>query len=167
MDYEKKNEALDIVRQMVKDGQIAQDAAEKYFPEIKESEDEKIRKMIIEIVKRDEERIGVNAHLKKLQWLEKQKPVEWSEEDERMLGTISDLLYSAYIVSDGNPTWGEIRDWMQSFRNRKHPQKHWKPSEEQIAAIEYIIKRHESTNISLYKGAAKQLYSLLEQLKAL
>ena len=41
-------------------------------PELKESEDERIIKAIIEIVKKDEERIGTNAHLKKIQWLEKQ-----------------------------------------------------------------------------------------------
>ena len=52
------------------------------FPELAESEDEKIRKAIIDIVKKDEERIGVNAHLKKLQWLERQgeqKPVDKAE----------------------------------------------------------------------------------------
>ncbi len=43
----------------------------------------------------------------------------------------------------------------------------WKPSVQQIAAIEYIIKGYESTTIHLYDGAAKQLYLLLEQLKQL
>ena len=34
---------LSIVKQMVTDGQISQEVAEKYFPELKESEDERIR----------------------------------------------------------------------------------------------------------------------------
>lgn len=38
-----KEEALDVVKQMVADGQISQDVAEKYFPELKESEGERIR----------------------------------------------------------------------------------------------------------------------------
>ena len=48
MDYEKNKEALAIVKQMVADGQISQEVAEKYFPELAESEDEKIRKEIID-----------------------------------------------------------------------------------------------------------------------
>lgn len=31
---------IETVKQMVADGQVAQDVAEKYFPELKESEDE-------------------------------------------------------------------------------------------------------------------------------
>ena len=46
---ENKN-AIAIVKQMVADGQISQDVAEKYFPELKESEDEKIRKEIIDCI---------------------------------------------------------------------------------------------------------------------
>lgn len=47
------------------------------------------------------------------------------------------------------------------------PQPQWKPSEEQIAAINYIIKEYESTTIHLYEGAVKQLYLLLNDLKKL
>jgi len=41
-----KEKALDVVRQMVADGQVSQEVAEKYFPELKESEDERIRKSL-------------------------------------------------------------------------------------------------------------------------
>ena len=46
MDYEKNKEALDMVCQMVNDGQISQDVAEKYFPELRYSIDDKIRNAI-------------------------------------------------------------------------------------------------------------------------
>ena len=47
MDYEKNKEALAIVRQMIADGQIAEDVAEKYFPELRAREDEAIREVLI------------------------------------------------------------------------------------------------------------------------
>lgn len=50
MDYKNK-EALEIVKQMVTDGQLAQDVAERYFPELKESEDDRIRKNLIDYLK--------------------------------------------------------------------------------------------------------------------
>ena len=42
-----KKETLDVVRQMVADGQVSQEVAEKYFPELRESESERIRKGLI------------------------------------------------------------------------------------------------------------------------
>ena len=39
--------AIGIVRQMIADGQVSQEVAEKYFPELKESKDERIRKAIL------------------------------------------------------------------------------------------------------------------------
>ena len=40
--------AIGIVRQMIADGQVSQEVAEKYFPELKESDDERIRKGLLE-----------------------------------------------------------------------------------------------------------------------
>ena len=76
MDYEKNKEALAIVKQMVADGQISQEVAEKYFPELAESEDEKIRKEIIDFATKANN--GVTSILannynfnKWIAWLEK------------------------------------------------------------------------------------------------
>ena len=44
-------ETLDIIKQMVADGALGQETAEKYFPELAESEDEKIRKALISFLK--------------------------------------------------------------------------------------------------------------------
>lgn len=46
METIEKEKALDVVRQMVADGQVSQEVAEKYFPELKESEDIRIIKAI-------------------------------------------------------------------------------------------------------------------------
>jgi len=69
-----KREAIDVVKQMVADGQISQDVAEKYFPEIKESEDEKIRKTLIEMFRNVGKKDWRNIPTEKIiAWLEKQK----------------------------------------------------------------------------------------------
>ncbi len=43
--------AIDQIKQMITDGVLTQEDAEKYFPELKESEDEKIRKEVIDVLK--------------------------------------------------------------------------------------------------------------------
>lgn len=49
--------------------------ADVVFPELKESEDEKIRKSLIDMLKNDEK-----CYLKEIAWLEKQGKKEWSKE---------------------------------------------------------------------------------------
>lgn len=74
MENENNKNVLAILKQMVTDGQIAQDVAEKYFPELAESEDEKIRKELIEYHKTQAFLDGKpnNKHVKFVAWLEKQ-----------------------------------------------------------------------------------------------
>ena len=86
MDY------LMVIKQMITDGIIPQEVAAKYVPELKESEDEKIRKVLIDYFddanKADENPLqsyGVHTD-KVIAWLEKQDQVKndrrkWSEED--------------------------------------------------------------------------------------
>ena len=84
--------AIGIVRQMVADGQISQEVAEKYFPELKESEDERIRKSLIDMLKNDEK-----CYLKEIAWLEKQgepkeiNPSEFDSQLNRLLGQFKSL----------------------------------------------------------------------------
>ena len=105
------------------------------FPELKESEDERIRKELIAEVKdqidcipapdcRDKEDEKALKKLNKwLAWLEKQgeqKP-EWSEEDERMHNTIVKDLEALCNMSKYERTKGfynaEI-DWLKAVRKR-------------------------------------------------
>ena len=123
-----KEKALDVVRQMVADGQVSQEVAEKYFPELKESEDEKIRKAIVKMISDIDggspfEKYGI---IKKeaLAWLEKQgekgtngnereipiseqnltgkveqKP--WSEEDEENLKWFEKFFRAESVIAEG------------------------------------------------------------------
>lgn len=82
MDYKDMN-AIDLVRQMVADGQISQEVAEKYFPELKGSEDEKIKKAIKQMysfLPNKPEYIGNVAWKDIIAWLEnqgRQKPFDY------------------------------------------------------------------------------------------
>ena len=61
MDY------LMVIKQMIADGIISQEVAAKYIPELKESEDDRIRKEIISAIKED-----WPGHTDWIAWLERQ-----------------------------------------------------------------------------------------------
>ena len=69
MEHEKKyNEALERAREYKKHGYMMINAAlDNIFPELAESEDEKIRKSLIDMLKNDEK-----CYIKEIAWLEKQ-----------------------------------------------------------------------------------------------
>ena len=86
----------------------------------------------------------------------KQKAVEWSEEDEEMLYCILNVINGGLTSI---PT-GKYTNWLKSLKEKLHHQ--WKPSEEQIQALEYQVH-------STYKGSWQYRASkeLLEHLKKL
>ena len=77
-----EKDTIDVIKQMVADGQISQDVAEKYFPKLKESDDEKMLRVIREgfnILDKDDEWYSGVTNGQILAWLEKrgeQKPVD-------------------------------------------------------------------------------------------
>ena len=95
----------------------------------------------------------------------KQKPAEWSEEDEAMRDNILRVL-SCFIgnvecesnpsLSTSYPLYKREMDWLKSLRPS------WKPSEEQMEALERA-----STNEYLSAKQFDILVSLYEQLKKL
>lgn len=71
-----EKETIELVKKMIEDGNLSQEIAEKYCPELKESEDERIRKALMQNLK---ERFGTKGNMGKsldmpdvLAWLEKQ-----------------------------------------------------------------------------------------------
>lgn len=64
---------IETIKQMIADGQISQEVAEKYFPELKESEDERIRKELVDFIydKTDTYELREKSN-SWLAWLEKQ-----------------------------------------------------------------------------------------------
>ena len=142
MNYEKAyNEALERARELydnlINEGTLATSKGiESIFPELKESEDERIRKELLEhcINRRDGKQICVDAsdYRRWAAWLEKQgEQKSWSEEDERILNKIQDDLRDFYVDKKGYPYVAEPDspemieiDWLKSLKPN-----HWKPSE--------------------------------------
>lgn len=78
-------------------------------------EDEKIRKKLLDFFGDEGDWLSGTTYAEVRAWLEKQgeqKPVEWSEQDDKMFAAISDMLYDGYKMSSGKITWDEIRNWL-------------------------------------------------------
>lgn len=123
---------------------VAVDALKEVCPELAESEDERIRKSIIEHFKQSEKAFpgltfGGYYYADVLAWLEKQKkqkPAEWSEEDEKWFDYFERLLEFGY---NKDPHYlGKLciggKMWLRSLRRS------WKPSEEQIEALRRALR---------------------------
>lgn len=121
--------------------------SEYIFPELKENEDERIRKAIVKyftssITNPDYEIYGI-PFKKVLSWLEKQgeQKLAWSEEDEMFVhGLIRGLTAKRDI--HGHTTFSsdciditETINWLKSLKDRVQPRNQWKPSKEQMKAL--------------------------------
>lgn len=159
INYEQKyKEALELAKQvaLTKENVVA---IEYIFPELAESRDEKIRKKLIRLFKDgySQNSSAIFAGVKVediIAWLEKQKPVEWSEEDEKKINRITHLILSSKAFNR------EHRDEVIAIIKSLRPQKHWKPSKEQISILVKVMHCVSDTD-------TKVLKELLEQLKAL
>lgn len=135
-----KEKALDVVRQMVADGQVSQEVAEKYFPELAESEDEKIREQILDYFvakKVNEPQPILDSWIAWIKRQGEQKPAGWSEDDKNHVKSILSTIEcckaqfpNAQAVVEA---YNADIDWIKSLR----PQSHWKPTDEQM---EYLAK---------------------------
>ena len=145
------------------------------FPELKESEDEKIKKQIIYAIK--ELHVCDETKRKCIAWLEKQgeqKPVEenkgnnggispnseWSEKDKRYLDNAITLLTRPNLacVEANDELRIKIVEWLKTYRILKS----WKPTERQLSALDYHVKATCQTSWQY-----KETKELLEQLKKL
>ena len=114
MDYK---EILDRAKSAYGTGAYDDATLEFIFPELAESEDERIRKGMIRFLN-SEEAVGLFTYEARQSWiahLEKQKepkPAEWSEEDEEMVNAIIDVIPEDIAASD----YKEMVDWLKSLR---------------------------------------------------
>ena len=148
MDYKKKYEdALERAKNLKDNpftGYNGTDLISAIFPELAESEDEKIRKHIIEILNRLAPcHFDGNERSKCISWLEKQgkqKPTERSEEDEKAIDLACSILYSNFNENENfdknQMCIGEIIDKLKSLR----PQKQQEWSKEDIDMIDWLIR---------------------------
>lgn len=184
MDYEKKyKEALNWMRDVYPTLEgAAKEDAEHYFPELKESEDERIRKALIEAIRHNYVLTGSINHIPTkdiLAWLEKQcdkgtngnneeipfseqKPAEWSKEDEAHIDSLLKRLEgickpgAAFIST--RCAISEDKDWLKSLKDRYT----WKPSDEQIEALDSAT---ENCAYSEYQDCLRELIGQLKKLR--
>lgn len=126
-DYKKKYEqAMLRMNKWVEGSEIIdpKEVAEFVFPELKESEDERIRKELINFFSKGAEYDSSTNGIKDrniIAWLEKQgeqKPA-WSEEDEKLYTWCASAIQTRY--NDGLFTMDEYREtslWLKSLKER-------------------------------------------------
>lgn len=156
------DEAINKMKTQVAAGLINQDVSEYVFPELKESEDEKIRKELIDFL-RFINKNGFVDDFSELNytlwiaWLEKQGEQEWSVNDENT------MKYLQFIVDffDTNPGTKEgLKKWLESLKDRIIPQKQWKPTKAQLDALEFVIEGNIISNIYVLKDLLNKLKTL-------
>lgn len=213
MDYEQKyKEALEKATKLHSETEYVceMEMLEQIFPELKESDDEKMLDSTIEDCKK-----YLALSPKQIAWLEKQKerkPIE-SEEDEKMLKRVIDSMvtYQAYAIVNNNKEVEKMAEeeinWLKSFKpqpkqeyqdddtkemfikaieraqelkekgytlddcdkqtwykdfvfySKIHPLPHWKPSKEQMNALDKA-----KNNPSNYYDIRLRLQSLYNDL---
>ena len=176
MDYEKAYKAvLQTATQWIKDGCTDKEkiCLECVFPELRESEDEGIRKGLVRLLTvAGEAYLVESTGIKKesyLAYLEKQKeqkPAEWSEEDERyingLIGLIEDMK-----VGISPKLRGVTADRCIAFLKSLRPS--WKPNEEQMEAFRKYIEDFQTRAEAAVGGWNNfdVMIQLYEQLKKL
>ena len=134
---------------------------EEIFPELKESEDERIRKELIVWLKNSEgQTLPIDRYNAALAWLEKQgeqKPQRmisaeakeamyaqpaWSEEDEFELECVLGHLRN-YLHED---SYIHYEDWLKSLKDRVQPQPNQEWSEEDEKIAKTIINEFEQSS---------------------
>lgn len=95
-------------------------ALEIIFPELKESEDEEIRQDIINYINVAHQILPQFMKDKWIAWLEKQKPIEWSEEDEIGSDETIELLeyFNNYAPEFRKQAIKRSIDWLNSLKQR-------------------------------------------------
>lgn len=123
---------------------------------------ESIIRYIVEVVDKDVlERFGTNYEelFSWFKFFRSQPKQEWSEEDEKILNSILGDIGIADKKMGGAPTYVTKRNWLESLR----PQLYWKPSEEQMEALKFVIEYHHFGS-PIKKEQVKSIYDNLQKL---
>ena len=178
------DEALKKAAQLIKncgDNNGRKEMIRSIFSELKESEDERIREVIMQVLSestcyKDDcyKKHGVSM-FDVFAWIEKQgeqslansaktckvepkfNNAEWSEEDENKLNRICGFLWKNR-KGDTSEIYQQEKDiaWLKSLR----PQNHWKPSDEQLNALYNVLNPADEVD----KNQLESLYNDLKKL---
>lgn len=122
---EKYNKALRKALDLYNQGLI-NPPLEHIFPELKESEDERIRKGLIKIlneivINTNYKELGIDYNIRDMiTWLEEQNPA-WSEKDKNLLNRLIGVL-DGTNKEDYHEGWEEkFLPWLKTFKERMQP----------------------------------------------
>lgn len=91
-----------------------------FFPELKESKDEMIRKMCMRYLDREYQHCSFADDKKNIEkciaWLEKQGKSMWRDEDEKNLNDLDVILFEYRDMSKEN--YWHIINWLKSLKQR-------------------------------------------------
>ena len=118
------DEAIEIARYWEKNPTVwsSDDICQKLFPELKESEDEKIRKDIITLVKDWWDRVNkdnISTKEQMLTWLEKQVPAYLSHDDEIMIRQLTEYFTTGKGLQNTNNT---VVEWLTDVKRKLEKQ---------------------------------------------
>lgn len=166
-DEKKYKEALERIKEYYNmGGQPSRADLECIFPELRESEDERIRRTLVEYfspkVQLDLVR-GVPIQ-KIRDWLEnqkEQKPAEWSEEDNKKIHFLSRLI--EIQVNNGEYCFGGngMVSKQEAIEMLKSLRPSWKPKKEQMKALGASIVFHKNEP---FVERLRELYNELQKL---
>ena len=110
---------------------------ETIFPELRESDDERIRKEIISALKFANDGGVYDKHIAYLEKQKEQKPAEWSEEDKRDMAHIIRILDDCYGYGRHDLSKTDHENLVNKLKSLRPS---WKPSEEQIMKVAVEFK---------------------------
>lgn len=133
MNYEEKyKQALERARKELRVcGSQDCDAAKqifRFFPELKESEGERMKKEMLNVFKQLDEGTTICGrnydYAKWIAWLEKQgntneSSAEWSEEDKQIILSIEQVMHCASLLNIVPEKIDNIKSWLKSLRPQK------------------------------------------------
>ena len=142
---------------------------ENAFPELKESEDERIRKELVAMVRLSCTN-GDDAD-KKIAWLEKQgeQKSAWSEEDERTLqGIWDEILANKHNAKEYEwKTYDRFLDWLNSIKYRVLPQTKQEWSKEDEEMLEDVKFNFEYNKGEMTDAMIAQYNRFFDKIKSL
>lgn len=141
------DEALERARglyEFYKDGKTRGQQFIDIFPELAESEDERIRKELIFYFQEEIPQCSIQEHADKMKefiaWLEKQgeKKPAWSEDDEENLNWFEKFFRAESVIAEGKDIPQYRYLWFKNLKDRVQPQPKQEWSKEDL--LEWIRK---------------------------
>ena len=163
-DWKKKYQgSLEIVRRLHSEWTSAQNPAakeiEEAFPELSESEEDKVKDALIACVDKVFEEYSVFGHTTKeqlLAWINKQERIGWTEYDE---SRYTELRIFIQCYEKDIETKKRLLEWIETLR----PYFILKPSKKQMHALELVLNTHVFSNEE-NKKLVESLYNDLKKL---